>query len=394
MWRRQLPAYSPLPVEAILAGAAGLLSGAGAARSAVATALTRSFGAGGILLTNSGTGALTVAIGASLADIGSGSVALPAYGCYDLATAAVGAGAPVLLYDLDPATLAPDVPSLCRALERGARAVVLVHPYGVPVDPAPVRQAAEIAGARLIEDAAQGAGAHLRGRPLGALGDLAVLSFGRGKGNTAGRGGALLAHGSGGTAVLARARAKVAPAGRGLREFVQLNAQWLLGRPSLYVIPASLPFLNLGETVYHPPSPVRGLSAVAIRTLATTWQRGEHEASVRRRHAERLLAQSGSGLTPVPVPAGSGAGYLRLPFVASPSARAAAEAAGARALGIMPGYPRALCDLPGFGERILNRGDEFPGARLLSRRLITLPVHSRLTERDLAALEAWVAAAA
>ena len=58
----------------------------------------------------------------------------------------------------------------------------------------------------------------------------------------------------------------------------------------------------------------------------------------------------------------------------------------------MPGYPRALCDLPGFGERVLNRGGAFPGARMLAERLVTLPVHSRLGERDLAALEAWAAA--
>jgi hypothetical protein len=76
--------------------------------------------------------------------------------------------------------------------------------------------------------------------------------------------------------------------------------------------------------------------------------------------------------------------------LASPSARAAAESDEARALGIMPGYPRALCDLDGFGDRVLNTGEDFPGARMVAQRLVTLPVHGLLSERDLVALETWM----
>jgi dTDP-4-amino-4,6-dideoxygalactose transaminase len=291
----------------------------------------------------------------------------------------------VVLYDLDPATLSPDMESLRRALRHNVGAVVLVHLYGIPSDPGPVRAAMAGTDAVLLEDAAQGAGASLRGRPLGSFGDLSVLSFGRGKGIAAGRGGALLALSSLGVDLLASAGERVLPPARSLGEYARLKMQWLFGRPSLYAIPASLRFLRLGETVYHPPSLVRGLSAVASRTLDVTWPLGEHEATVRRTHAARLLAHAGDGLTPIRLPAGSEAGYLRLPFVASPVVRAAAVAAGVRALGIMPGYPQVLCDLDGFGGRVLNRGQEFPGARMLARRLVTLPVHSRLSDRDLGA---------
>ena len=390
-WRRQLPAYSPLPLGAVLAGTAGLVSGANSARSALQAALAREYAADEVLLADGGTGALALAIRASLAAAPASAVALPAYGCYDLATAADGAGAPVLLYDLDPATLAPDGASLRAALARGARALVVAHWYGVPVDLEPIGAAARAAGATLIEDAAQGAGGTWRGRPLGSFGDLTVLSFGRGKGNTAGRGGALLARGSDGPAAIASAGARVLRAAHGARESVQLLAQWLLGRPSLYAVPAALPFLRLGETVYHEASPARGMSAVAIRTLAVTLPLGEREAEVRRANAARLLARAGAGLTTIRVPPDGRAGYLRLPFLATPAARAAA--ASARPLGIMPGYPTALCDLPGFAERVLNRSDAFPGARLLAERLITLPTHGLLRERDLVRLEGWLARA-
>jgi perosamine synthetase len=392
-WRRQLPAYSPLPAGAVLAGAAGILWGADPARAAIAAVFARSYGSDEALLTDSGTGALTLAIRASLAGSPGAPVALPAYGCYDLATAADGVGCPVLLYDLDPGTLAPDLASLHSVLERGARAVVLAHWYGVPADPEPVLAAVRSAGAILIEDAAQGAGGSWRRRPLGSFGDLTVLSFGRGKGNTAGRGGALLAHGALGVAAFARARGAVVRARRGVKELLQLKAQWLLGRPSLYAVPSALPFLRLGETVYHPPTSVRAISAVAARTLAVTLPLGEREAEIRRANAGRLLARGRAGLVPPRVPGGGVAGYLRLPLVAAPGARAAALSVEARGLGIMPGYPLALCDLPGFAERLEKQADRFEGARAMAERLVTLPTHSLLKEGDLLRLESWLARA-
>jgi len=176
----------------------------------------------------------------------------------------------------------------------------------------------------------------------------------------------------------------VAPPARGLREVFQLGAQWLLGRPSLYVIPSAIPFLRLGETVYHTPRPVRAMSHVAARTLAVTLPLGAAEEAIRRTNAGRLLARPGSGLTPMRVPDGGEPGYLRLPFLAGAEKRAVAGTEGARALDVMPGYPLALCDLPGFAERVVNRGDGFPGARTLAARLITLPTHGLLREADLA----------
>ena len=377
-------------MRALLAGVAGGLSGAGAARAVVTAALAQMFAAEEILLTDSGTGALTLGIRACLRRFRGASVALPAYGCYDLATAADGAGVPVVLYDVEPEALSPDLASLRRALASGARAVVLAYLYGVPVDPGPTRDAVHASGAMLIEDAAQGAGAEWQGLPLGSFGDLTVLSFGRGKGRTAGRGGALLARGADAAVQIAAASAEAGPARSGLTDLAPLAAQWLLGRPSLYGVPSSLPFLQLGETVYHAPGAVRLMSEVAVSTLTRTLPLGEREARVRLTNAARLLARGGRDLAPVAVPPGGKPGYLRLPFLATPRIRERAGSSAARALGIMPGYPRALCDLSGFAERVVNGGDAFPGARALAGQLITLPTHSLLRDADLQRIETWL----
>src|SRR5439155_883687 len=128
---------------------------------------------------------LTLALRAAAATLGGGEppvVALPAYACYDVATAAVAVNARIALYDVHPATLAPDLASLTATLAEGARIVVVAPLYGMPVDWDAIEQCVAAFGALAIEDAAQGHGASWRGRPLGSLGRLSVLSFSRGKG--------------------------------------------------------------------------------------------------------------------------------------------------------------------------------------------------------------------
>ena len=386
------PVHSPVAPGAILSGIGAWLGGAARARGSVMAALTERFGTVGVLLTDSGTSALALALHAAAART-PGPVALPAYSCYDVATAADAAGVDVLLYDLDPATLAPDQAGLADVLERGARTVVVTHLYGIPVDLAPVSALLGRYAAVLIEDGAQGAGARQHGRPLGSFGSLAVLSFGRGKGVTAGRGGALMANDPGGAAALAPAADRIRPGRTAAIEPVALLAQWLLARPALYGIPASLSFLGLGETVYRSPHEAQEMSPFALGVLRRSLASADREADIRRAHAARLLASvrgAGGGLAAPCPPAAAAPGYLRLPVLVPAPRREAFCSREARRLGIMQAYPGTLAELPGFGTRARNAGAAFPGARHLVESLFTLPTHGLLSERDLAELDRWI----
>jgi dTDP-4-amino-4,6-dideoxygalactose transaminase len=345
-----------------------------------------------VLLTDSGTTALTAALRAVREGRPGAPVAMPAYACYDLATIADGAAVPVLLYDVDPHTLGPDLAQIEGALRRGAAAVVVTHLYGYPVDVAAVSRLAVEMGAVVIEDAAQGAGATVHGRAVGTFGSLAVLSFGRGKGLTGGSGGALLAYNEVGARVLQRARTLLGAPRRGWRELVAITAQLLLDHPNLYAIPASLPFLRLGETMYREPRPLRGPSVAANEIIADTWTLAEWEVGARRRNAQRLLAalQGQVGFSIIRPMDRAWPGYLRLPVLVSAPVRRAAVEPAARRLGLMPGYPKALCDLAGFGSRCINGRADFPGSRFLAEQLCTFPTHGRLEIGDLARLESWI----
>jgi dTDP-4-amino-4,6-dideoxygalactose transaminase len=394
-WRYQPPVHSPVSARAVGAGINGIVrNGRSEAQSQarVVQLLTERYAPRDILLTDSGTTALTAGLIGVLHDRPGAAVALPAYGCYDLATAAAGADTSVLLYDVDPHTLAPDLAQLEDALRQGAAAVVVVHFYGHPVDLGEVKRLAAQRGVLVIEDAAQAAGAELHDRPVGAESSLAVLSFGRGKGLTGGSGGALLAYDDAGSRVLQGVRGLLGTPRRGWPELLTLAAQLMFERPSLYALPAALPFLRLGETVYRDPRPLRRPNSVSSPVVAASWHIAEREAETRRHNAQRLLAalRWQPGFETITTPAHARPGYLRLPVLASPAVRSSAIDAAARRLGVMPGYPQSLCDLEGFGARCLNRAGAFPGSRLLAARLCTLPTHGRLRIRDLERLELWI----
>lgn len=332
------------------------------------------------MLVESGTQALTLAL--SLAVAGSGRpprVALPAFGCFDLASAAVGADADVMVYDIDPATLSPDLISLERVLRSGVDAVVVAHLYGVPADWNALKTVVGAAGALLIEDAAQGHGGTLDGHPLGSLGDLSVLSFGRGKGWTGGGGGALLVRrGHPPPTVPPPARSRVGP-------MIAAWLQWAVGRPSLFGLPHLFPWLRLGETVYTPPRPVRAMATGPAALVLSTRHLAEGEARLRREagrwYREQLSSAAGGGLSvPLPPP-GATPGYLRFPVRSSSGSRGILSRPEAMRAGLAPCYPRPIAELPALRDRL--RGPvSCPGADDLVRELFTLPTHGFVSPPD------------
>lgn len=375
--RRQLPVYSPVRLRSVFAGTLGAL-GAGDPVGVLSARLASHFAARDHILLDSGTSALRLAIEGALKARGSDTVALPAYCCYDVATAAVGAGARIRLYDVDPATLGPDWDSLAGVLSVGVSAVVVVHLYGAPVDIARVTRMATTSRAVVIEDAAQGIGGSIDGRPLGSIGSVGILSFGRGKGLTGGGGGALLANDEVGLAVLDDVRDRPAEPRSGWGGLLRLAAQWLFGRPSLYSIPASMPWLGLGETLYKDPWEPREIAPGLAAALLANWDASHVEAEVRKQNADELRRMMPER-EPTAVQRGTSQVYssnLRLPVLVPNEVRSATVAKTLTATGVVAGYPAPLGAVSQVQEALVDAGAN-PGAERLADDLMTIPVHSR-----------------
>jgi dTDP-4-amino-4,6-dideoxygalactose transaminase len=228
---------------------------------------------------------------------------------------------------------------------------------------------------------------------MGIQGSIAVLSFGRGKGMTGGGGGALLAHDAAGGRILERARSLLGAPERGWSSLAAVAAQMVLERPTLYAVPAALPFLHLGETIYRAPHPPRAATPASCAVVAATWMMADREIETRRRNAARLLAalqHRGDAFAALRTAPDARPGYLRLALLASPEARRAASGREARRLGISPSYPKVLSEVEQLAARCMNRDAAFPGGRTLAARLLTFPTHGRLGADDLLRLEHWL----
>lgn len=348
-----------------------------------------SYGSHSVVLLDSGTSALALAIRIAFSQRPGRPCLLPAYGCFDLATAVIGEGVPVRFYDVDPASLQPCIESIVGLLGHNPSSLVVVHHYGVPVDIEPISALAHRAGVLLIEDAAQAVGGRLHGRPLGATGDFGVLSFGRGKGLTAGGGGALLiraAFSAEGDELLPQ------PSNSRLLTSVKLGLQSLFSSPLLYGIPSAIPALGLGETRFRPPSALMAMSSANARVLHHTLREAGAETKARTVNAEKLISAAGrsTAFQIPPIVDGGVAGWLRFPVI--PQLLVEIPKTLLR-LGVRRGYPVPLSKLKELSALSLSV-DHCPGAQALSDRLITLPCHSLVSGSDIKELQRWLSEAA
>ncbi len=390
--RRQLPAYSPLNASSITRAVVHGLGAGINGQADFSAALEREYSADEAVLLGSGTQALQVALGLAMRQVGTTAVALPSFSCFDVATAAIGARARIRFYDVDPGTLTPDLRSLERALALGTRIAVITPLYGFPVDWDAVTELLSRYGAIAVEDAAQGSHAAWRGRALGSLGPMSVLSFGRGKGWTGGSGGALLVRDQPPWSGLRERLRGMAYEHTGraaeVRVLSALTAQWALGRPAFYAIPHVLPWLRLGETVYREPVSPQAMTRAASACLATTRLPAVHEAAARRMTAATLLDAIGSGsrVRPVPPLPGATPGYLRLPLRLADGFAGFSTPTVAARLGAAPSYPSVLGAIPEVRRWVDDATPHWPGGEELARTLCTLPTHSLVTGAERAEL--------
>jgi dTDP-4-amino-4,6-dideoxygalactose transaminase len=123
-----------------------------------------------------GTDALTIAL--TCLGVGPGDdVVVPSFTFYASAEAIPHTGARPVFCDIDPRTFLVTPETVEEALTPNTRAVIAVDLFGrmAPVDT--LRERLADRGIAVVEDAAQAAGARLRGRRAGSLGDVGTFSF-------------------------------------------------------------------------------------------------------------------------------------------------------------------------------------------------------------------------
>jgi len=134
----------------------------------------------------------TTALQLSLAALGVGpgdEVLVPDFTFPATANVVVQQRAQPVLVDIDPATFAMAPADLAAKITARSRAIIPVHPFGLPADMGPIMELAEDHDLAVIEDAACALGAEYAGQPAGSIGLAGCFSFHPRKSITTGEGG-------------------------------------------------------------------------------------------------------------------------------------------------------------------------------------------------------------
>jgi dTDP-4-amino-4,6-dideoxygalactose transaminase len=344
---------------------------------------------------DSGTSALAAAVQAAirLKGVEAPEVILPAYGCPDLVSAVVYAGARPVLADLEPERPWMDLDQVSALINPQTVAIVAVSLFGIPERMEALRQLAAGSAAVLIEDSAQ-AFPHADEGDFWE-GDLVVVSFGRGKPVTLLGGGAVLYRDSRFAALLPDAgRREGGQADHPLALRLQATLYNLLLSPRFYWIPQALPFLHLGETRYQPLERISPMDTArrALLPANIDGYRQDMNDTTRAAIAGVIseLAGESAGIIDLPAVCGMPASrrLLRYPLLLDRKVRDAVYTRLRQmGLGASCMYAAALPDIPGLEVRLAGIG-QFPVARDFAARLLTLPVFSRLRDADLMQIRA------
>ncbi len=123
-----------------------------------------------------GTDALMIALRAVGVESGD-EVVVPSFTFYATAEAVLAIGATPVFCDIDARTMNVSADTVAAALTPNTKAVIAVHLFGLPAPIGDLRVLAAEHDFKIVEDAAQAAGAKLDGVPAGSLGDAATFSF-------------------------------------------------------------------------------------------------------------------------------------------------------------------------------------------------------------------------
>jgi len=409
------PAAAPIYLRDLISGLMGLIRGQKEIER-FESEMKDYFGVKHCFLLSSGRAALTIMLQA-LKEMHPerDEVLIPAFTCFSVPSAIVRAGLKVKLCDNNPDTLDFDLNQLAKALTCDSQsghsgsqsqgkndaplaesrntpfqnkllAIIPTHLFGLPANIDQIRELSSHPDISIIEDAAQSMGEEYNGKKLGALGDVAFFSLGRGKAFSTIEGGIILTNRDD---IADRIRMKIGRlADYKLIELLRMIADTIslivFLNPFLFWFPKSLPYLRLGETIYNPHFRIRKMSTFQAG-LATKWTDKLEKSKIFRSNCSKYWLKlikhtENNWLSAITYE--HNPGLIRFPVrVDDFSAREKILSKSQRkGFGIMPTYPDSIDGIPELKDQFRN--EDFPFAKEIVKKLITLPTHSLVTQKD------------
>ncbi len=405
------PAGAPMPFGNILRASTAALCTESTEKK-LCQKLARTFQVPELMLCHSGRSALSLILTALHKSLPKSEqntrleVLIPAYVSYSVPSAVAHAGFTLRLYDVDPQSLAPNKASIQAATSEKTLAIVLCHQFGLVYDGAPLRDIATAHGAFLVDDAAQVMGAMVGKDYAGTMGHVGLFSLSRGKAVTAVEGGIIALPHSEHKERIATALEQCAQksntqknSAESVKMLIKAAAFMFLRQPAVYTLPASLPWLQLGASIFEPNFPhgamcsaSAGLAQAALPLMEASHGRRRHKAAYYARALQDIAEVK--GISPA---AHTRPVYVRYPLVPTKGKEIIIQkilrhngGKTAKKLGISRGFPLPLYAVNDLQphltqEHVLQKTAEqrFMGATYVAQNLITLPTHDHVRKEDM-----------
>jgi len=314
-----------------------------------------------VLLTTSCTHALEMA--AILLDVSPGDeVIVPDFTFVSTANAFVLRGAVPVFVDVRSDTLNLDERILEEKLTDRTRAIVAVHYAGVGCDMEAIGDIARQRSVPVVEDNAHGLFGRRRGRPLGAWGDLATLSFHETKNFNCGEGGALIINDP-----------KYIERAEIIREKGTNRKRFFRGEVDKYT------WVDIGSS--YLPSDL--LAAYLLAQLESKARILEARRSIYERYTRGLADWAASCGAQLPVIPEDCESSYHMFFVVMPTAESRTRfISHLRSRDIQSVFHYLPLHLSEMGRRWGGRAGQCPVTESVSERLVRLPFYTELTETD------------
>jgi dTDP-4-amino-4,6-dideoxygalactose transaminase len=316
------------------------------------------------------------------------TVIIPSYTCFSVPSSIIKAGLRIKICDIDPSTLDYDYHKLERTDFSKVLAVVSANLYGIPNNLSLLEKITQKKGVFFLDDAAQSMGASTGdGRFAGTFGDAGLFSLDKGKVITSMNGGIIVTN-SDKIAVHVESKIKhlrSPSTARCASEMAKMFFFSIFLNPALYWIPGSLPFLNLGKTIFTTDYPIEkynkllgGIAHAQFKQLdATNQMRGKRADYYRKKLAEtHILRHIHFNDKTHPI-------YLRFPIlIKEKNLRSKiVQNLSKEKLGATKSYPSSIVDIEQL-EYELTEQNNASGGKTVAGQIITLPTHSLVSKQD------------
>lgn len=356
-------------------------------------------------LVSSGSAALVLALKSLKAKSNKNQVIVPAYTCPSVFAAVVKAGLEPVLCDLKPFSFQFDLKKVSSKIGDDTLAVIAVHLFGLPENIADLKSLTTMKDVFLLEDAAQAFGNKIEKggkrsykeqanqggeKYLGFLGDLSVLSFGRGKPFSLLSGGAVIVNNPDLLGSVNQNYNSLESSNQKMsivRYFIMLLIYSAFFHPRMYWFPQSLPWLKLGETVFSLELDIKKINPLAIKLGNELFPKFGEIRKNRLRMTKKYLealTQFEKAFEYMPSNSHDEIALLRFPIIFKRGEERNKILLNLKknGLGATGSYPVSINKQQGV-SRYLNTDTAFPNAEIISERILTLPLHEYVTSRDI-----------